>query len=163
MTVQGMDENRIHQIFTISVILKGIHALIECLGGIALYLVSTHTIIDWVNRLTQEELIEDPHDLVANWLRNTAHHLSIGTTTFYSAYLLSHGLVKVLLVVGLLKNKLWAYPSSLIVLVAFIIYQLYRYSFTHSIGLILLTFFDAFVILLIWHEWRMVRRRLQGS
>lgn len=158
-----MDEHRIHQIFTISVILKGIHALIECIGGIALYLVSTRTIVDWVNKLTQEELIQDPHDLIANWLRSTAHHLSVGTTAFYSAYLLSHGLVKILLVAGLLRNKLWAYPVSLLVLIAFIAYQLYRYAYTHSIGLLLLTFFDVFIILLIGHEWRILRDRLRQA
>jgi uncharacterized membrane protein len=51
----------------------------------------------------------------------------------YAFYLLSHGLVKVLLVAGLLREKLWAYPASLIVLSAFIAYQTYRYSSTHSI------------------------------
>ena len=158
-----IDERRIHQIFEISVILKGVHALIECAGGILLYMLSTNTIVAWVNALTQEELIEDPHDLIANWLRHTAHHLSVGTETFYSVYLLTHGLVKVFLVAGLLMNKLWAYPTSLVVLVGFIAYQLYRYTFTHSVGLILLTFFDVFIIFLIWHEWRVLRGRLASS
>lgn len=152
-----MNERRIHQIFEVSVILKGAHALVEVIGGILLYVVSTSTINNWVNTLTQEELVEDPHDLVANWLRHTAHHLSVGTETFYSIYLLTHGLVKVFLVTGLLMNKLWAYPTSLTVLFGFIAYQIYRYTYTHSVGLILLTFFDVFIIVLIWHEWRILR------
>src|SRR5215471_7716692 len=51
--------------FVISVLLKGVHALIECLGGIALYLVSTDTIVRLVNRATQDEIREDPNDFVA--------------------------------------------------------------------------------------------------
>ena len=35
-----MQEKRIHQIFVISVALKGGHALIEIFGGLALYLIS---------------------------------------------------------------------------------------------------------------------------
>ena len=66
--------------------------------------------------------------------------------------------MKVFLVVGLLRNKLWAYPASLVVLSLFIVYQLYRYSYTHGIGLIILTIFDVFVIAMIWHEYRLVRR-----
>ena len=152
-----MDKRRIHRIFQISVILKGLHALIECAGGVALYFISTETIAHWVALLTQEELIEDPDDFVATHLLIAAQHLSIGTETFYAFYLLSHGLVKVALVIGLLKEKLWAYPTSLAVLIAFIAYQSYRYSYTHSIGLALLTAFDLMVIWLIWHEWRTLR------
>ena len=153
-----MDEQRIHRIFQISIVLKGLHALIECACGIALYFISTASIVDWVHLLTQEELIEDPDDFVATHLLAAAQHLSMGTQTFYAFYLLSHGLVKVLLVIGLLKGKLWAYPASLAVLTAFVAYQAYRYSYTHSIGLIVLTVFDLVVIWLVWHEWRLLRR-----
>jgi uncharacterized membrane protein len=88
-----------------------------------------------------------------------AQHLSVGTETFYAFYLLSHGLVNVALVIGLLRGRLWAYPVSLAVLVAFIAYQGYRYSYTHSIGLMVLTAFDIVIIWLIWHEWRLLRLR----
>ena len=43
---------------------------------------------------------------------------------------------------------------------AFIAYQLYRYSYTHEIALILLTVFDLFVIALAWHEYRLLRKHL---
>jgi len=79
---------------------------------------------------------------------------------FYAFYLLSHGIVKVFLVIGLLRNKLWAYPVSLVVLGVFIVYQLYRFSYTHGFGLMVLTVFDVVVMGLIWHEYRLVRRHL---
>jgi uncharacterized membrane protein len=60
-----MNEHRIHQFFEISVLLKGAHALIECIGGLVLAFVSTSAIKNPVNALTQDELIEDPNDLVA--------------------------------------------------------------------------------------------------
>jgi uncharacterized membrane protein len=158
-----MDEQRIHRIFQVSVVLKGLHALVECVGGAALYFVSTKTIVNWVGLLTQEELVEDPNDFVATHLLSAAQHLSVGTETFYAFYLLTHGLVKVLLVIGLLKEKLWAYPASLAVLAAFIAYQVYRYSYTHSIGLVVLTVFDLVVTWLVWHEWRLLRRHSAGA
>lgn len=153
-----MNERRIRQIFEASILLKGAHALIECVGGLLLLVVSTQAIARLVGRLTQEELIEDPHDLIATRLLGWAQHFSVGTKMFYAVYLLAHGAVKLFLVIGLLRGKLWAYPASLIVLGLFIAYQLYRYAYTGSIGLIVLTVFDAFVMLLIWHEYRIVRR-----
>ena len=155
-----MDERRIHQIFQISILLKGAHALIECIGGLVLAFISTSAITNLVNALTQEELIEDPNDLVAAHLLSLAQNFTVSTQHFYAFYLLSHGLIKVFLVIGLLRNKLWAYPVSLVVLGLFIVYQLYRFSYTHGFGLIVLTVFDVIVMGLIWHEYRLVWRHL---
>jgi uncharacterized membrane protein len=155
---EGMNERRIHQIFEISILLKGAHALIECIGGLMLAVVSTSRITGFVNSLTQDELIEDPSDFIGTHLLNLAQNFTVSTQHFYAFYLLSHGLIKAFLVVGLLRNKLWAYPASLAALGLFIVYQLYRYSYTHGFGLIVLTIFDLFVIWLIWHEYRLVRR-----
>src|SRR5262245_53239858 len=130
-----MNERRIHQVFQASVLLKGAHALIECAGGLALALIGTSTIANLANALTQEELVEDPQDFVATHLRDMAQNLSLETKHFYAFYLLSHGIVKLLLVIGLLRGKLWSYPASLVVLGLFIVYQLYRFSFTHGVGL----------------------------
>jgi len=153
-----MNERRIHQIFEVSVLLKGAHALVECVGGLVLALVSSSSIAGLVNRLTQEELIEDPTDLIATHLLSMAQGFSVSTKNFYAFYLLSHGIVKLALVVGLLRNKLWAYPASLVVLGLFILYQIYRFFFTQSVGLIVLTVFDLIVMLLIWHEYGLMRR-----
>ncbi len=47
-----------------------------------------------------------------------------------------------------------AHHRALGVLFLFVVYQLYRYSYTHSLGLVLLSAFDLVVIALVWHEWR---------
>jgi uncharacterized membrane protein len=105
-------------------------------------------------------LIEDPQDFVATHLLNMAQGFSVSTKNFYVFYLLSHGVVKLFLVAGLLKNKVWAYPASLVVLAVFIAYQIYRFTYTQSPGLVLLTIFDLLVMYLIWHEYQLVRRHL---
>ena len=141
-----MQEKRIHQVFVVSVTLKGLHALIEIAGGLALYLFSADAIAHWLDEI-------DRHD----WI---ARHFPASEQHFYAFYLLSHGLVKSVLVFGLLREKLWAYPASFAVFGAFIAYQLYRYSYTHEIALIALSIFDLFVIALALHEYRLLRRHL---
>ncbi len=155
-----MNEHRIHQIFQVSILLKGAHAVLECVSGVVVALVSTGTIVNFVNALTQEELIEDPQDFLATHLRALAQTYSVETKHFYAFYLISHGVVKLLIVIGLLNNKLWSYPASLVVFGLFIAYQLYRFSYTHGAGLIVLTVFDVVVMGLIWHEYRLVLRHL---
>ena len=141
-----MQERRVHQIFAVSVGLKGLHALLEIAGGIALYGFSADAIARWLDEI-------DRGGLVARYFDLSEQH-------FYAFYLLSHGLVKVVLVYGLLKEKLWAYPASFVVFGAFIAYQLYRYSFTHELSLIFLSVFDLFVIALAIHEYRLLRKHL---
>lgn len=156
------NEARIHQVFRISVILKGLHALTEIAGGLLFYFVSTQEILELVNRITRTELTRDPRDFVATHLLSAAQGLTGSTEAFYAWYLVSHGLIKVVLVAGLLKEKLIAYPVSLVAIAGFIAYQLYRYSYTHSVFLLILTVFDLLVIVLIWHEWRLRRQGQPG-
>lgn len=155
-----MQERRIHQLFEVSVLLKGVHAAGECIGGIALAMTSNGSIRQLVARLTQSELAEDKRDFVANHLIAWAQGFSIQTQHFYAWYLLSHGIVKLALVAGLLMRKLWAYPTAIIVFGLFIAYQLYRYTQTHGFGLLVLTALDLIVVALTWHEFRLIRRHL---
>lgn len=128
------------------------------LGGVALFAISPAFIVHVVAFLTQAEITEDPCDLVANYLRRAAVHLSLTGEHFISAYLVVHGVVKVGLVGALLKRKLRAYPLSIIVFAAFIVYQLYRFTLTRALGLIALSLFDLVVISLIYLEYRALKR-----
>jgi uncharacterized membrane protein len=156
---KAIPERRIHQLFEVGVTLKGVHALIECIGGLALVLVSTAAVQRLVTWATQDEIAEDPGDFIAGHMMAWAQTFSVGTKNFFAFYLLSHGIVKLFLVAGLLRNRACAYPASLIVLGLFIVYQVYRVALTQSFGLIVLTIFDLIVVVLIWHEYRLIRRR----
>lgn len=155
-----MQERRVHQLFEISVLLKGVHAASECIGGIMLAISSNGSIRQLVTRITQNELAEDKRDFVASHLVAWAHGFSIQTQHFYAWYLLSHGAVKLALVIGLLMRKLWAYPTAIVIFGLFIAYQLYRYTHTNGIGLLLLTALDLVVVALTWHEYRLMRRHV---
>lgn len=144
-------------LFRVSVILKGLDALLEIVGGVALWWVSPGLIVRVVHFLTQDEIAEDPHDLVANLLRHAASHFSLSGEHFMAVYLIAHGVIKGFVVAGLLKNKLWAYPGAIVVFSGFIVYQIYRYALTGGIGLIALSLFDLIVIGLVWLEYRAMK------
>lgn len=149
--------DKIDSAFKVTVILKGLNAALEIIGSFVILLISQNFVTRSVFFLTQEELGEDPRDRLANYLLTAAQYFSVGTRQFVFAYLLSHGVIKIILVISLLKKNLWAYPVSLIVFSLFILYQLYRYTFTHSLSLIALTIFDLVVIWLIWKEYSFLR------
>lgn len=149
-------ENKKHidLLFKISLVIKAVSALIEVSAGFVAIFITQHFIVKTLAFFTQDELIEDPNNGFANYIINSVNHFTSGGKLFVVSYLLSHGLVKLLLVIGLYMKKLWAYPLSLAVLGLFIVYQTYRYFITYSLFLIILTVFDVFVMWLIWKEYK---------
>ena len=146
------------RVFAIGIIGKGLNGAAELVGGLLLLLVTPTKIQHVVATLTQQELSEDPHDVVAHYLLHTSAGLSGQAVTFGAVYLLLHGMVKVVLVIALLRNKLWAYPWMIGVLLVFIGYQAYRIALSPSAGLIALTVFDLIIVALTWREWHVQRQ-----
>jgi uncharacterized membrane protein len=144
----------LHESFRVSIILKGLHALLETVGGILLLKISPETLNRILMTILTQDLSRDPHDFVARHLHHAFESLSNGGRHFASWYLLSHGGVKLGLVIALLWNKLWAYPLMIGLLSIFVGYQMYRYTLTHSGLMIALTVFDLAVIVLTWIEYR---------
>jgi uncharacterized membrane protein len=149
----------LHLGFEVALLLKGLHAALEVVGGVLLWLVKPDTLNGWTRLLTQNELAEDPKDLIANLLVQAGQHYTVNAQHFGVFYLLTHGFVKVVLVLLLWRRKLWAYPLAVAVLVLFIAYQIFRWTSTHSALLIFLSVFDALIIWLTLSEYL----RLKGE
>ena len=81
-----------------------------------------------------------------------------GLSLWGALYLLVHGLVKVVLVWAVLRDRLWAYPWMIGFLVLFIGYQLYAMVVHFTWGLLLLTLLDVLVVWLTVREYRRLRR-----
>jgi uncharacterized membrane protein len=141
---------------------RGIAGLIETIGGLLLLCIPQARLNAFVIFLTAPELAEDPTDRVATLLQRIVHELGADTELFASGYLIVHGVIKVLLVAGLLGGRLWSYSLSLWFLAAFVVYQLYRFFFSHSLWLIALTIVDLIVAFLIWREYQ-VRKQLSST
>jgi uncharacterized membrane protein len=147
-----MFQRRLHQLFLLSVVAKGVHALVELAGGIALYCFSTDAILRWLWEASRSS------DLVARF----AHSFSHREHEFYAFYLVSHGIVNGAIVAGLLLRKRWSYYATFVVLTLFIAYQLHRYSYTHDVGLIVISVIDLIVMALAWNEYRLFKRHLDA-
>jgi uncharacterized membrane protein len=154
----GVQRKIEHTFFLLSVWSKGIAGLVETIGGLLLLSIPKTGLNALVIALTAPELAEDPTDRVATVLQRIVHQLTADAKLFISGYLIIHGVIKVLLVVGLLGRRLWSYPVSLWFLAAFIVYQVYRFLFTNSLWLIALTVLDLIVAFLIWREYQQVRK-----
>jgi uncharacterized membrane protein len=139
--------------------LKGLDGILEIIGGIILFFVSSDNLVKVLRFLFQAELIQDTKDVIFNYFALLFQNLSLSAQLFASIYLFAHGIIKIWIIKGLLNKKLWAYSTSEVVLGIFVIYQFYRYTHTHSLFLLILTLFDILIIFLVWLEWRRVRKK----
>jgi uncharacterized membrane protein len=152
--VKGGTARDIHRAFEVGMLAKGLFAAGEIASGLVLAVFSTSAISRTIGWLAHEEMAHRPPDAVAAWLMHLAASFSMSTKSFAALYLVSHGAIKLALVVALLRGRLWAYPVSIAAFGAFIAYQLYRYTFTHSPFLLALTVIDIVVVALVVAEWR---------
>jgi uncharacterized membrane protein len=140
--------------YEIGIVIKGIDGVLELIGGILVLVLSPGTVLSITNFFTQDALQKNPHNILANHIEKAGHHLASGQTTFAALFLLTHGLVKVVLVTCLLLNKLWAYPWALVVLSLFTVYQVYLLVTKPGFGMAFLTVLDIIIIGLVYREWK---------
>jgi uncharacterized membrane protein len=150
-------EKRISLYFRVSILIKGAISLAEMLAGTALLFIPVSYFLNLLATYAEGELREDSGGFIASHLLQLSQQAAQVSGTFIAFYLLSRGLIKVGLIVALLKDKLWAYPASLVVLGLFIVYQLYQITTTHSWVIVLLTVFDLVVVYFIWREYQVLK------
>ncbi len=141
-----------HRFFRVSVIIKGVDGVLDLVSSWFLFFSATNPIATALPFLFRRELLEDPEDFIANWLIGASQKVLPETLTFIAVYLLIHGLVKISLALALLSKHYRVYQVAGIVLAAFIGYQIYRFTHTHSLALLLVTIYDVIILSLIYPE-----------
>jgi uncharacterized membrane protein len=150
-----------HETFIVAIVIKTFTGLLETASGLLLLFINPPALDSVFARLARGELTEVPQDYFISYSHQYIQHLTAGTKDFAGLYILAHGLINLLLVLGLIKEKTAAYLVGIGVLLSFMLYQIYRASYTHSLALVLLTIFDCFFVVLIWHEYNYLTRKLK--
>lgn len=146
------NEKRIFVVYEFGLLLKTVQALLEVVIGAVLYFISTNDIVNFILKIIHGELVEDPNDFFANLILKDVHKFSFSGKHFLIFYLLTHGIVKLIIIAGLLQRKEWAYPMAIVGLGGLILYQIYHLLINHSISLLIITIMDVIILWLIFHE-----------
>lgn len=144
----------LERVFELALIAKALDGVLEIAGSVLLYLVPNDRIGNILRLATQHELIHGRHGHIARYLEGAAGHVTASGQSFAALFLLSHGVVKVVLVVALLRRYLWAYPMGVGAFGVFLLYELYRYLHTHSPVLLGVSVLDLLIFVFICLEWR---------
>jgi uncharacterized membrane protein len=151
------------QSFRAGIAIKGFDGLLECIGGVLIWFVKPSSLNELFRVAALHDLPGKYDDIILTHLFHWTQALAQGGKVFASVYLITHGLSKAILVAGLWMNKLWAYPLTIVVFGIFCVYQMHRYTHTHSIFLVLLTIFDLILMYLTWKEYVKLKRERDES
>lgn len=150
-----------HRAFELGIALKGLNGVVQTLVGILLLLVPHAVTNGFLSALIQWEHRADVHHFLAYPMLHLGQWMATGSRLLAAAYLLGHGVIKIVIVVALLEKRPWAYRGAIVLLSLFVGFQLYWLGFSFSTTLFLLTSLDIVVIWLVWHEYRaVIRKRL---
>jgi len=143
-----------HRVFWIGILFKAVDGLLETAGGFLLLGVSSEAMRRFAYMFLRPELAQDPNDWLANHLLIWLFHLSTDSRVFAIAYLLVHGIIKLVIVAAIWFSQLWAYWLAGIVFSLFVIYQMAHFAVTHSAMMLFLTAVDLVIIALLPPEHR---------
>ena len=147
------------ELFAFAMWWRIIYGTLRTLLGLGLLNLVGTPLTTLLERVMRHELMDDPGDT----LFNTIHHLlqlhPFTITYFLSAYMIFWGVTDVFLSVALLKQKLWAFPTSLALIAVFMIYEIYRFTDTHSLILLGIIGVDIFIFFAIRHEYKQIKWR----
>lgn len=143
----------LHDIFETAIFLKGLNGIFQLVLGLVILFISLSGIHNIANMILQQELTQDPSDPFANFIINFTQTLNLSTKEFIGIYLLIHGILNLFIMISLWKEKHWAYPTSGVIIALMIIYQIIRYTHTHSLTLIIITLIDMVILSLLLQEY----------
>ncbi|KAA2262846.1 DUF2127 domain-containing protein [Solihabitans fulvus] len=148
------------KLFRVAVAIKGLDGLIQLVLGVVLIFLPPRVITGLANSIVTRDLLGDPAGTLSKHLQEAAHNFADGSSrTFAITYLLLHAVIKILLVIALLRKIMPAYPVAVVVLGAFVVYELVRAVHTNSIALPIFAAIDIAIIVMVIREYLELRRQ----
>ena len=140
--------------FDIALVLKAINGALEVLAALLALLVPPSVVIWLAEFATAGELAQDADDPIALAIHNAAQSFALHSHVLLALYLALHGIVKVMLVIGIFAGKKIAYPLFMAALAVFGTYEAYRGFIRHELLLQALAIFDFGLLVLTSYEYR---------
>jgi|SRR3989344_2051541 len=155
---EARKNNIIHGLFEVTILLKGINGFWEILVGILFFFLKQDTIYRAIVSFTESSLVKYSGQFTFDYLLRQADNFSLSAKYFLAFYFFFYGVINILLVISLLRGKLWAYPTAIFFFIIFIVYQWYRFLLHRSGLLLFFTLFDILLVVVTWLEYGRIKR-----
>jgi uncharacterized membrane protein len=149
-------KGKIHRLFEISILIKGIDGVLEFLAGIALFFISSKSIASIIHFLFRYD--SDADDFITDYMVHLAQALTHSTQMFGAFHLLINGIIKIAIVLALWSEKPVVFPIAGFVLSAFTLFGIVRFLHTFSSLLLFFILLDIIIIILLYYEYKLQKK-----
>ena len=155
--IHELEEKVEHNLFSTVMWIRIIYGLVRVVFGLALLRIVGMSFLDILNYLLDKEIVFNTLNFIYTFTVNWLEHNPMYVTYFLASYFIFWGTLDTVLSYNLLKDKHWAFPVSLVLIVVFVIYEIFRFTHTHSLMLLWIIIFDIFLFWLIKREYNRVK------
>lgn len=139
--------------------LKFANGVAELLLAVIFYFSNSTNINKIIKNILAPELLEDPKDLLLNFILRFFVNLSLSTKTIIIIYLILHGLIKIFIVLSLWKKKLRAYPTSIFLISSLIMIEILSVIYYKSVYQLIFIIVDIMILTFLSIEYRDVLKK----
>ncbi len=150
-------DNYFGLIFKLGMYWRIIYAIFKFVFGIILLKFINSNFTDLFYQVFRQEILEDKDDIFIRAIKSIFDGHTFYVTYFISIYFIFWGAVDAFLSFNLLKLRIWSYPVSLTLITTFTLYEIYRFTHTHSLILLSIILIDIFLIWIIFKEYKKLK------
>lgn len=143
-----------HRLFVATLLAKAALGVIQIATAVAIFAGMAERLPAFTQWLFQAELAENPADFVATRIISLVGVVPTSDLTFYTIYFAAHGALHIVIVIALLFGAAWAHRTAILVLWAFVAYQMFEWAAVGGTALLLLSAIDLAVIYITVREQR---------
>ncbi len=146
------------QLFFLGMYWRIFYGFLRVLFGVALLKVVGSPLLEVIHDFMGYELVENSSDILFVMVNYFLSEHSFYVTYFLASYFIFWGVVDIFLSYNLIKERLWAFPVSIVLIGLFVSYSIVRLTFTHSTLLLSVIVFDLIILWLIYKEYLKVKQ-----
>lgn len=144
----------VDKFFFLAIVAKALFGLAEVVAGLVLLAVGAARL----DRLAVWLETTAPSGLTSVAAQHLLTFISHTGTVADALLLIGHGAIKLFLIIGILRNKLWAYLWMIVAMVIFVVTEVAQGALTGQAGMYAIAVLDVIVLVLTVIEWHRHRR-----
>jgi uncharacterized membrane protein len=145
-----------HKIVRLVIYFKGAIGILQALAGTILLLIGPNMISNMIETSLEKD-VGNPRSILHGILLKLSEISSLNIHLFIALFMIVHGLVFIAAVFALIHKRMWAFPTAGLLLLLFIIYQVYHLSRNFSFIMMILTSIDIIIFVLLSLEYRRLK------
>ncbi len=150
-------------LFQLSMLWRIIYGLLRLVMGVAFLRLIGQPLSEFIYTLLAHEVTGKGSDAVLGKIFQLFETHDFTVTYFIATYFIFWGIVDIVLSLSLLRRIKIAFPITMVLILLFICYGIFRFSYTHSLVLLGVIIIDIGIVYLINREYEKLKREMTVS